>query len=127
MEASLDYMKDSLKSLLGKLQKENTVLAVYLFGSHGTEKETPLSDIDLCLFTAPLSNKEYLNLMSYGTDKIDISIFDKLPYNIKVEVFKGKPLYVKDKDFVIRQYAISLRQYYDSHKYYTKYFEAVSA
>lgn len=114
-------MNNTVNKILQKIKKEKKVQAIYLFGSHGTDREMPLSDIDICFFTEPLSFKELLYLKSFGDAKIDISIFDNLPAPIKVEVFKGKSLYVKNKRIIAEKFASSYRHYQDFNKYRERY------
>ena len=108
-----------MKKIIAQLKKEPSVIAAYQFGSHQTKKQTPLSDIDICLFTKDIDDKTILNLASFGTEKIDLSIFNNLPIYVKPEVFKGKPLFVKDKFFVANKFAISFRKYQDFKKYWS--------
>lgn len=54
------------------------MVAAYIFGSHGTSKQTPLSDIDLCLFTTDTDKETILELSSFGSDELDVSLFDNL-------------------------------------------------
>ena len=112
-----------LKKLVQDLKKQDQVIAAYLFGSHGTSKETPLSDIDICVFTKNTDSKTILQVSSFGTEKIDLSIFDTLPIYVKPEVFKGKPLFVKNKLFVAEKYAHAFREYQDYKKYEQQYWE----
>ena len=80
-----------MMSIIKELQRKKEVIAAYQFGSHQTSKQTPLSDIDICLFIKEMDNQTILDLSSYGSEKIDISLFDNLPIYIKPEVFRGKP------------------------------------
>ncbi|MFH1276192.1 MAG: nucleotidyltransferase domain-containing protein [Candidatus Woesearchaeota archaeon] len=110
-----------LKELVKQLKNDPNIIGAYLFGSHGTEKETPLSDIDICLFTKTFDKKSILNFYSYGTEKIDISIFNLLPVYIKPEVFKGKPLFIKNNNFINKQFASSFREFQDFKPFYDRY------
>ena len=112
-----------MNKIVEELKKDHSVIAAYLFGSHQTKKQTPLSDIDICLFTKNSDRKTILNLASYGTDKIDISIFDSLPIYVKPEIFKGKPLFIKDKQFIASKFAVSFREYQDFKRYQQKYWK----
>ena|SRR3989338_8806275 len=112
-----------IETIVKDVKKDKTIIAAYLFGSHGTEKETPLSDIDICFFTKDITRATILNAFSFGDKKIDISIFDLLPPHVKVEVFKGKPLFIKDKFFVAEKFAKSFREYQDFKKYRDAYFK----
>ncbi|MBU1111862.1 MAG: nucleotidyltransferase domain-containing protein [archaeon] len=113
------------KKLIKELEKNKNVVAAYLFGSHMTKKENPLSDIDLCVFTKDLDKDTILELYSYGGNKIDISIFDKLPTYIKPSVFKGKALFVKDKHFIAKKFVTSFRQSQDFKKYQERYWKSL--
>ncbi len=113
----------SLARLVSQLKRNKNIVAIYLFGSHGTSRETPLSDIDLCVFTKTTSKDLLLNIKSYGSDKIDVSLFDLLPIYLKPEVFKGKPLFVRDKFFVAEKYAKAFREYQDYKKYETRFWQ----
>lgn len=108
-----------------ELKKKKNVVAAYLFGSHGTSRQNLLSDVDICVFTKDTNKKTVLDIYSYGSDKIDISIFDNLPVYIKPEVFKGKPLFVKDTFFVAEKFAKAFRQYQDFKKYQETYWNAL--
>jgi len=107
-----------MEKLTKELKKNKDIVAIYQFGSYGTKKYNPqLSDIDICVFTkSPLTKNKILNIYSSGTDKLDISIFDSLPIYVKPEVFKGKPLFIKDKYFIAKVFAQSLRSSWDYQK-----------
>ena len=115
----------SFKQLINELKKNKNVIAAFQFGSHGTSRQTPFSDIDICLFTKDTTKKTILELSSYGTDLIDISLFDTLPMYIKPEVFKGKPLFVKDKFLIAEKFAKAQRAYIDSKKYEEAHWKAL--
>ena len=117
------------KKLLEELKKDKDIVAVYQFGSYGTKKYNPkLSDLDLCIFTKNPPNKaRILELMASGTDKIDLSIFDNLPIYIKSEVFRGKPLFVKDKYFIADKFAKAMRNYWDFQRYQKKYWKQIQS
>ncbi|MBU0457742.1 MAG: nucleotidyltransferase domain-containing protein [Nanoarchaeota archaeon] len=108
-----------------ELKRNKNVVAAYLFGSHGTHKQTPLSDVDVCVFTKDINKDIILELSSFGSEKIDLSIFDELPTYIKPEVFKGKPFFIKDKMFIAKKFAVSFRQYQDFKKYQQSYWKAL--
>ena len=67
-----------LKKLVNELKRDKNVMAVYLFGSHGTSKQTPLSDVDICVFTKQFSPKDILHIASFGSDILDVSVFDSV-------------------------------------------------
>ncbi|MEK6938001.1 MAG: nucleotidyltransferase domain-containing protein [Nanoarchaeota archaeon] len=112
------------KNYLLQLKKDKKVMAIYQFGSYGTKKYNPyLSDVDICIFTADTSPNSILKLHSFGSEKVDISLFDHLPIYLKPEVFKGKPLFIRDSSFISRKFAIAFREYQDFKKYNEKYWK----
>ncbi|HLD72861.1 MAG TPA: nucleotidyltransferase domain-containing protein [Candidatus Nanoarchaeia archaeon] len=113
----------TLEKTVRELKQRKEVIAAYLFGSYDTPRQNPLSDIDLCLFTKKIDNKTLLNLYSYGSKKLDLSLFDTLPPAVQMEVFKGRPLFIKDKYFVAEKFAKSYRQYQDFRKYQEAYWK----
>ncbi len=93
--------------------KIKNVKAVYLFGSYAANKQTPLSDIDLCII-GQLNAKERYKVLNYSSDNLDISFFEDLPIYIQMRVFKeGKSLVSKDEEFVRKLKFEALRRYLD--------------
>jgi len=89
------------------------IKAVYLFGSYASGKFGPLSDIDLCVI-GKFSEKEKTEVYGFGSDNLDISVFDDLPVYIKFRVLReGKPLLVKDIEFLNRTKFKTLQEYLD--------------
>jgi predicted nucleotidyltransferase len=91
------------------IAKNKHVKAIYLFGSQATGKTHILSDIDLCVIT---DGKEFGGLG--GSDNLDIVYFHWLPIQIQFRIFKeGKPLVMKDKDFINDIKVLTLKRYLD--------------
>lgn len=118
--------KIEIEKILTKAKKDESVIAVILFGSYIKSEVKPMSDIDLCLILKEnlddlsMTNKrlEYLNLVS---DKFDIHIFQQLPSFIKVRILKeGKILLEKDYEtlFKIARDAIREFEFFKPHYYY---------
>ncbi len=110
-----------IDKIVRTLKKDKEIIAVYLFGSHGTPQQTPLSDIDLCVFTKKSTGTKMLQLKSFGSDTLDISVFHELSPHMKIEVFRGKPLFVRDKFFLAECFAEAFREYQDIKPYQDKY------
>ena len=75
-----------------------------LFGSQATGQATPDSDIDLgLLFDTPLSSSDRLELMeAMGAEfgrPVDLVDLYHVPEPVTGQVFKGKRLLGKDKDY----------------------------
>lgn len=85
------------------------VKAVYLFGSYSAGKVHPLSDIDLCIITDGSEDVKYP-----ATDNLDVSFFHLLPVAVQFRVFKyGKPLIIKDKEYLFKLISKTIRAYMD--------------
>ena len=92
-------------------QSRVEVAAVYLFGSHGTEFEHPLSDIDLgVVFTRPVTLAEELTLdaalsLHVRHDRIDLVNLNRAPIALQFRALKEGMLvyegdYFKHSDFI---------------------------
>ena len=79
------------------------VAALYLYGSHGTPQQTPLSDIDLAV-VAPLGQQvDEQGLLSKVTglvgDDVSLTVLNRAPLPFRFRVLEtGRPLFVFDKD-----------------------------
>ncbi len=86
-----------IKELTAKLSKNNSILAIYLFGSY-PENFRPMSDIDICVI-GQLNKIQKKKILRDFSEKFDISFFDELPITIKIKVFsEGKELFSRDKE-----------------------------
>jgi predicted nucleotidyltransferase len=104
-----------LMKIVRELKKNKAVEAIYLFGSHARGTQLPFSDIDICVVTQkgiPLYAKA--GLVSGSSQKIEITAFWDMPVYIRYRVLKeGKPLFVRDREFVNRVTIETLREYFD--------------
>lgn len=121
----LDEKLTALSELFNTFPQVQTV---FLFGSYGTEYQTPLSDIDFAVFfsenislseEADLLNKLSITL---DTDLVDLVNLNKAPLVIQFNVItEGKIIYERDYiatcDFIghvikyYQDYAITLNQF----------------
>jgi predicted nucleotidyltransferase len=92
-----------LEQLLKRVQKDNEILAVLLFGSMARGEQTAGSDVDICLV---LQRQKY-NSLAFSRKKLtylqqsdlDVHIFQQLPLYIRRRVVKeGKVLFVRNLD-----------------------------
>lgn len=84
-------IKNTIKKIVQELKKR-FVEGIILFGSYAKGKETPLSDIDICVIDNPkFPEKERKKAYLYGNDKVHISLFSELPiYKIRSsEIWKS--------------------------------------
>ena len=107
--------------LLGLLK--NTEF-IFLFGSVASKKNTPLSDIDLCV-SLSLPPKERLQarikLLGQLPDKYDLQIFEDLPIYVQKEVLSGKLLYFKNHAKVVERALEIIQEYEDFKPIYDYY------
>ena len=103
----------NIEKIAKKMLEIKNVMAVYLFGSVARNKSGPLSDIDICIF-GNLNEKEKNKALEASSDNLDISFFNDLPISIKFRVLKeGKPIAVKNMDFVNKIKISTIKNYLD--------------
>lgn len=104
-----------LIKIVRELKKNKLVEAIYLFGSHAKGTQLPFSDVDICVITQkglPLHAKA--GLTSGSSEKVEVTAFWDMPVYIRYRVLKeGKPLFVRDREFVNRVTIWTLREYFD--------------
>lgn len=87
-----------IKKIIREISGKKGIEAVYLFGSYAKGNPTPMSDIDICVISRHISEEEKRAILSNASRKVDIVLFDDLPFGIRWRVLnEGKPLYVKEK------------------------------
>jgi predicted nucleotidyltransferase len=86
---------EKYKNVINELKNNNYVEYIILFGSYAKNKVKPLSDLDICIIVRKNTPKEIIDdILSYGTDELDISIFHKLPLSLQYKILvEGKVLY----------------------------------
>lgn len=105
---------DDALPVIHELSAYEEVIAIVLFGSLARRKAREISDIDLCLITKPLPGPVRMDLLSYGSDTIDISLFSDLPITIRFQVFKeGRVLFCRDRETYGALRAATIREYQD--------------
>lgn len=91
---------ERIEKIVKELTREKFTKGIVLFGSCARGKATPISDIDICVIDDDKFSKQTrMKAYGYASDKINISLFSDLPLYIKYEIFKGKPLFIKNKKF----------------------------
>ena len=106
--------KKLLDKVLKELKRYKFVKAIYIFGSYAQKKNTPVSDIDICIIDdVRYSSKSRRKVYLYSENKFDISLFSDLPLQIRYEVFKGKCVSVTDKNYIAKLKEVILREYFD--------------
>lgn len=117
---------------------EEDIMAAYLFGSHGSEDETPLSDIDFAVLFRQDENPGIMREMEImaalsrilKVENIDFVNLNNAPIRLQHEIISsGKLLYEKDKETVSDFIYYVLTYAYDekirAKKYYREYEKAL--
>jgi predicted nucleotidyltransferase len=102
--------------VIDELNAREEVLAIILFGSVARGRARPFSDIDLCVVTRnDLPEQERLDLQSYGSRTIEVSIFHDLPLPVRFRVIReGKLVLCKDRLAFHRVVVDTVRNYLDN-------------
>lgn len=125
-------VETKLKSLGKFFEGIPEIIAVFLFGSYGTETQTELSDIDFAIFFNSIidltEEADILGGLSdfLGTERVDLVNLNKAPLSIQFRaVSEGKIIYEKDYvstcDFIetvmrrYQDYAIDLHFFYEEY------------
>ena len=119
-----------LEALLERIQQDEAVLAVMLFGSAVRGDTHLCSDVDVCLIFYPkdwtpeeLARKR----LDYLHFDLDVKIFQALPLYVRHRVLKeGHALLVKDEDALYELAFRTAKEFEDFKHIYREYLEAVA-
>ena len=118
-----------IRHIADELSGNEDVIALILFGSVARGQSRRISDIDLCIVSRPdLPEPEKMELLSYGSRNIDVSLFFDLPLQIRFRVIKeGRTLFCTDPLRLHRIITGTVREYLDFNTFISKYrFRAAS-
>lgn len=99
---------------------------IILFGSFSNKKQTKLSDIDFAVYYDGNEDERYKfrkEILGILPDNFDIQIFQDLPLYVRINVLKGKLIYVKDIKFAYDIAYETIRNFERFKKYYYDYIE----
>ena len=101
--------------VIAELVARGEIVAIILFGSVARGQAREISDIDICIITRRgIPGPEKMELLSYGSDKIDVSIFEDLPITIRFRAIReGKILFCRDITALQAIMADTVREYLD--------------
>ena len=115
--ATADTLPDmqQIAPLIRELFQKEEVVALVLFGSCARGQARSISDIDLCIVTQrDLPQSDRWDLLSYGSEGIDLTLFWDLPVTIRFRVIReGRVLFCKDTLRFHRIQAQTVREYFD--------------
>ncbi len=119
-------IRDRVEAALHKMSRVpgfGRVRFVLLYGSAAENRMTKESDIDLCVYyegrrTEAARFRHSVLSSLPGTD-YDVQIFQDLPLYVRVEVLKGKPVFVRNLQFLYEKATETLRDFEDfKHRLY---------
>jgi len=98
--------QEQINGIKSEAAKCEDIIALFLFGSYGTEKQTPLSDVDLGFLPAEekLGLEKELSLLAKleeigKSEDINLVNLRKASVDLQMEVIStGKLLYCRDKN-----------------------------
>jgi predicted nucleotidyltransferase len=101
--------------LISELFLKEEVIAVVLFGSVARGEARSISDIDLCIVTPRnLPQSSRWELLSYGSQRIDVNLFWDLPITIRFRAIReGRVMFCKDALLFHRIKAETVSEYID--------------
>ena len=107
--------KELINHAVNDLKKLKKVVAVILFGSYARMEQKPISDIDICVVTDKnISNKFKAEISSYGSRKIDITLFWDLPPAVRYSALKeGRLLFCMNEEFMHNAILETMSEYLD--------------
>lgn len=131
LSEGMKLIKNRLKKLLAKINADNRVLAVFLYGSRVRGEASPKSDIDICLVTDKnaLGSKDSFQIrLEYMQDfDFDMQIFSQLPIYVRVNVIKdGELLFCRNEDQLYELVFKVIREFADFEHIYRDYLEEVA-
>ncbi len=114
-------VKKQIDQVVKDLKKIRKVQAVILFGSYAKGTEKPISDIDIAVIIKNSEIDTEVEVTSNSSDKLQITLFHRLPLYIQFEVFKyGKMLFVKNGKMLFDMKRHVLREYLDTEYLYRR-------
>ena len=116
----IELSQQEINRIVEIMENYQNVIALFLFGSYGSENQTPLSDVDLAIlpfdeqkFSLSDERTIFAEIQeAAGTDDINTINLSKVPLTLKMEVIStGTLLYCSDeitladfKEYVIKRY-----------------------
>lgn len=111
-----------LPALLNYFAGKKDILAAYLYGSYGTEAQTPLSDVDLAVLLAPETKRTLFKQIEIESDiakicrsdEINVLLLNDAPLFLQFKVISaGRLLYERDAEAISKFQEIICKLYAD--------------
>ena len=121
--AELINIDDKIEELKNYFSEQEDILAVYIFGSYGTEYQTPLSDVDFAVLfkkEAEINLMREMEIMSQITlitkvEDIDLVNLNQAPVLLQHKAIKeGNLIFEREENKVSEFIEYVLTYYYDA-------------
>lgn len=119
--------------VIERVQTDEDVLAVILYGSHAREEAASSSDVDLCLILRPGKDtrgdqtRVQAAYLEFSGDRLDIRVFQQLPLYIRRRVLReGRVLFCRDEDALYALSYWTAQQFEDFKPIYYAYLAEVA-
>ncbi len=106
---------ESIKEDFSFLFYREDVLAILLYGSVVEGKETPRSDIDICIVAPECKDrrgvlKEIFRKLDIFSKKYDVRIFEELPLYIQIQIIQKNEIIYTKNVYELYEYFYSIRK-----------------
>jgi len=125
-------MRTEIKKAVNKIKRidtENRVEFIVLYGSSVKEKYGELSDIDLAIYYHGNEEERFrfrIRVLGRLSNRFDIQMFQNLPLYIRKDIVSsGKPLYYKDYEMIFDEYLRTIKGYEDFEKHLDYYYSSL--
>jgi len=125
-------MRTEIKKAVNKIKRidtENKVEFIVLYGSSVKEKYGELSDIDLAIYYHGNEEERFrfrIRVLGRLSNRFDIQMFQNLPLYIRKDIVSsGKPLYYKDYEMIFDEYLRTIKGYEDFEKHLDYYYSSL--
>src|SRR6056297_1154222 len=113
--------KKIIKKLINVFQKYDNIVAVYIFGSYGTEQyNNNMSDIDFAVLFENKKNEEeiFIELTEiFKTDNVDVLDLENIPIFLKYKIIKNGNLIYQNKEKSLDDFIENVLKFYFDEKY----------
>ena len=88
-----------IDSIIKEMSKYKFVSAIFLFGSQTNGRARGDSDFDIAVLTKNSTPNEEIKLMGFASDKVDVSIFHRMPLIIQFRILRdGKLIFLRNEE-----------------------------
>lgn len=106
-------MIEEHQRVLDSICSRDDVVAAIVFDSVVQGNAKPLSDLDVAILVKPaLSSSAKLEILSHGSEQLDLSIFDDLPLSLQHKVLSEGKVYMSKIDLSSLKISI-MNQWFD--------------